>query len=91
MKIGDDHIQKSLYEDEYMNMDLVYFGLDCYKNSISLSKEKNLELEAVVRSKVGKIFYLALKNEKKANDEFLHCIRLAASLFPKVVTTEKWY
>ena len=49
-----------------MDMDLIYSAIDSYNNAIHYSKEKDIEQEAEAHSKLGKIFYKALKNDKKA-------------------------
>jgi hypothetical protein len=64
--IGNELINKSIFNEEFINMEDVHSALDCFVNAINFSKQKDLELEAEVHSRLGKIFYKALKNDKKA-------------------------
>lgn len=43
MSLANEFAKKSLFEEEFMNMDLIYNAIDSYKNAISYSKERNIE------------------------------------------------
>lgn len=50
-----------------------------------------MELEAISEAWLGKIFYRGLKKKEKARAHLYYCMKLANSLYPKIVTEEPWY
>lgn len=72
-------------------MDALYAALDAYHLAINLAKQKDIELEAICCSHIGKIFYKALKKKDKARTYFYDAVRIGMTLRPKDVTKEAWY
>ena len=82
---------ESLYEDENPDLDEIFKILDLYKEAILYSQGKDIETEGHAFSKIGKIFYLILKNIQKADQCFMHSINLALALHPKPIENEEWF
>ena len=66
MYIGEGLIKEALNNDEDISMDLVWDALDRYKHASILCKERDLETEAEINSRVGCVYYEVLKMAKKA-------------------------
>lgn len=82
---------KALFNEEQIDMDAIYDALDAYHLAINLAKEKDMELEAICCSHIGKIFYKAFKKTDKARQYLYDCVRLGMSLLPKDVSNESWF
>jgi len=78
-------------EDENYNMDLVYDSIDCLHRAISLSFEKDAEVEALSFCQLGKIFYKCIKDLNKAIKHYRSCIRILETLKPRVFNEFAWH
>lgn len=90
MKQGDQNYTKA-FENENMKTDLIYDALDNYNNSIKLTFEVYLEIEAISNAQIGKLQYRAFKNNMKAKQHYNDVVRLCEAMKPKIFTEEKWY
>lgn len=98
---GNILYSKAIEEDETINMDYVYECLDIYRESYHiitniLNNEENnynvdIELEAIVNSKLGYLIYRIFKNIEKSKSYLTYAINLGMGLHPKNVSTERWY
>lgn len=89
--IGDDLFNRMLKEEDSLNMDVVWDVVDWYKQSILLTREKDLELEAIGHTCLARVYDQVLKLKFKAKENFLHCLQLVNTMHPRVFTNEKWY
>ncbi len=87
----------AINEDESIDMELIYDSLDIYRLAyqqtyfLNTKNQPDVELEAIVSAKLGYIFFKVFKSYEKARTFLNQCIRLGISLYPKVVTHERWY
>ncbi|XP_071949809.1 uncharacterized protein [Antedon mediterranea] len=88
---ADQLKEKILMNEEDLNFDMVWEVLDWYKKSILLTREKDVELEAIAMSRIGAIYDIVLKLKFKARPYFKGAITLAHSLHPRVLTHKDWY
>ncbi|XP_033125984.1 uncharacterized protein LOC117123992 [Anneissia japonica] len=91
LETADNLQQKILMSEEDLNIDMVWEVLDWYKKAILLTREKDVELEAIAMSRMGVIYDSILKLRSKARPYFKGAITLAHSLHPRVLTYEEWY
>ncbi|XP_033125983.1 uncharacterized protein LOC117123991 [Anneissia japonica] len=91
LRTADDLKQNILMSEENLSIDMVWEVLDWYKKAILLTREKDVELEAIAMSRMGVIYDSILKLRFKARPYFKGAITLAHSLHPRVLTNEEWY
>jgi hypothetical protein len=61
-------------------MEQIFNALDSYHLAINLSKDRDIEIEAICCSHIGKIFYKTLKKDEKARTYFYDSVRIGMSL-----------
>ncbi|XP_028392853.1 uncharacterized protein LOC114517357 [Dendronephthya gigantea] len=88
---GDKLFDKVLLEEDNLNVDMVWEVVDWYKRAILLTREKDVEFEAIGHSRLGRVYDQVLKLKNKAKENFMRCLELVNSMYPRVFTTEKWY
>lgn len=94
---GDKKFSIAINEDESIDMDLIRDTLDLYREAhqiVTLLKEgikPDIELEAIVCSKLGYILCKVFKLYEKSRVLLKMAIDLGMSLYPKNVGTEIWY
>jgi hypothetical protein len=94
---AEKFFNSGVLESESLDMEFIYLSLDKYREALLQTKcfdekaQPDIELEAIIYSKLGYIFFHILKNETKAEINVKQSVDLGVSLFPKNVSTEKWY
>lgn len=95
---GELLFSEAINEDDSINMDSIYICLDVYREAYQMLKEKessessvDIELEAILCSKLGYILFKVLKNYSKSKDLLETCVQLGMSLHPKNVELDDWY
>ncbi|XP_075260760.1 uncharacterized protein LOC142352210 [Convolutriloba macropyga] len=81
-------------QNENLDFDKVYYVYDLYHYAWTQVRDKDIELEAKLMSKMGTYHYkvLKLQNSKaKAREYLKKSIELGISLTPKNVTSHDWY
>ena len=61
-------------------MNSIFQALDYYTNALNLSKSKDMEIEAICCSHIGRIYFYALKKSEKARTYFYDSVRIGLSL-----------
>lgn len=82
---------KEAMEGENYNMDAIMDSIDQFKFSISITQDKDLEVEATAAAHLGRIFYRCFHKEDKAGNYFKQSIRICEALKPKTFNKVKWY
>ena len=94
---ADKIFSDSINEDETINMELFYNCLDFYReayitiNSWNKDSSPDIELEAILSSKLGYILFKVLKNIDRSKILLKMAVDLGLSLYPKNVSLEEWY
>ena len=88
---GDDLFRSVLCDEDNLNVDMVWEVVDFYKQAILLTREKDVEFEAIGHSRLGRVYDQVLKLKVKAKENFMRCLELCNSMYPRVFTSEKWY
>lgn len=88
---GDQLLQVALQEQEDLDMTLVFEVIDWYKQAVVLSREVDIEQEAIAESRLGVVYDKVLKLTLRAKAYFTHSFELAESLKPRVFTSQTWF
>ena len=80
MHLGEGLIKKAINSDEEISMDLIWNALDKYKHASILCRERDVETEAEINSKIGCVYYDVLKMPKKSKNYLQVSITMALSL-----------
>jgi DnaJ-domain-containing protein 1 len=88
---GDDLFRSVLCDEDNLNVDMVWEVIDFYKQAILLTRERDVEFEAIGHSRLGRVYDQVLKLKVKAKENFMRCLELCNSMHPRVFTSEKWY
>ena len=81
-------LEQVLKEEEDLNMDMVWAVVDWYKQAALLTRENDVELEAIALSRLGKVYDSVLKMKAKAQENLKRSIQLAMSLHPRTFNSE---
>ena len=88
---GGQLFETLLQDEDSLNIDMVWEVVDWYKQSILLTRERDVEFEAIGHSRLGKVYDRVLKLKNKAKENFMRCLELVNSMHPRNFTSEKWY
>jgi hypothetical protein len=89
--LADLLLDRLINYEEILNMDQVWDCIDLYRESILKTKDKDLELEAEILSKLGLVYAQVLKMTDRAKTCYYACFRLTESMKPKLFTSHSWY
>ena len=88
---GDQLLQLALQEQEELDMTLIFEVIDWFKQAVVLSREVDIEQEAIAESRLGVVYDKVLKMTFRAKAYFTHSFELAESLKPRIFTSHEWY
>lgn len=88
---GDGLFVKIILDEDNLNIDMVWEVIDWYKQSVLLTREKDVEYEAIGHSRLGRVYDRVLKLRNKAKENFMRCLELVNSMHPRSFTSEKWF
>lgn len=88
---GDEILRKAVCENEELNMDLVYESLDFYRKAALLTREKDMESEAIATSRIGRVFSEIFKNGGKAAQFHYQATKLALTVMSPRIARAAWY
>ena len=84
-------LEQSLHDKESLDMELVYYAIDTYKQSILFARDRDLECEAISLSKIGFVHYKVLKDNQRAGVYYAKCLEIAHSMRPRDMSNKNWY
>lgn len=91
------YFDDKFFNQEELDFEAVKDSLDIFREALLISKcienetKADIELEAILCSKIGEISYIILKDREKAENYVKMSVRLGMSLHPKNVHQEIWY
>ncbi|XP_057849615.2 uncharacterized protein LOC131060404 [Cryptomeria japonica] len=88
---GDDLLRRALLDSEEIGVELVWDAIDWYRHSISLSKYKDLESEAISLSRIGKVYSSVLKMDKQAHHYHYESVKIALTIMCPHIAESEWY
>ena len=89
--LADDLLEKTLYNAEELDMNGIWQVIDFYSESIILTRENDIEQEALSLTKLGVLYHKVLLQKSKAKEILMRVLQLAQSLQPRNLSEEKWY
>ena len=72
-------------------METIWYSIDFYREAICKSKEKAVEIEAEIHSRLVHVYGKILKIKSRAKTSYNMCFYLFESMKPKMFTKYKWY
>ena len=90
-EVADKLLDKLLNFDECLEIESVWDCIDLYRETIVKTREKDIELEAEVLSRLGLVYSRILKMKDRAKTCYYACFNLAESMKPKIFTHHSWY
>ena len=91
MKMGEEQFKKAVFDEEAIDIDMVYTSIDSFTRAINLAYERDAEVEAISSSLLGMAFHKGLQKSVKAKKHYLDSIRILETLKPKVFNHEHWH
>jgi hypothetical protein len=94
---ANDYFDFELFNREQLDFESVKYSLDLIREALLIAKciedenKADIELEAIISSKIGEISYKILKDREKAESYVKISVELGMSLFPRNVQMEDWY
>ena len=70
-------------EDENCNIDMAWEIIDFYKKATLLTRELEIEIEAIATSRIGRIYDKIFKVKSDARENFKRAIELALTMHPR--------
>lgn len=89
--IADRQLHQALLGEEDMNIDGVWTAVDTYRHAITLIKDQDLELEAIVLTKLGQLYEDVLKMPEIGLRCYRTALDLVFSMHPRVFDSCSWY
>ncbi len=88
-KIYEDYnLSKKGSKDDSAAEVMIWEVIDWYKQAVVLTRESDIEVEAMAFSRLGRVYYHALDMESKARENFTKALQLSLSLFPRTFTSD---
>lgn len=87
---GDELWREITMDQENIQMELVWDAVDCYVQSIVLSRDKSLESEAMAHSHLGRLYELLRFNDK-SHVHYKLTVDLVVAMQPKNFNNHPWY
>ncbi|CAH1780689.1 unnamed protein product [Owenia fusiformis] len=91
LQTGDELLEHITLDQEDINIDMVWEVVDWYKKSILLTRELDLEREAIAHSKLGNVYDRVFKMKEYAKRNYKRGIELACTLAPRTFHDQQWY
>ncbi|XP_031557583.1 uncharacterized protein LOC116294175 [Actinia tenebrosa] len=88
---GHQLLDIATLDEESLNMNLVWDAIDWYKRAAILTRELDLEQEAIALSHLGFVYNKVLKLKYKSKEYYKKCFELAESMKPRTFFTQDWY
>ncbi|XP_013385178.1 uncharacterized protein LOC106155077 isoform X2 [Lingula anatina] len=85
---GDEILQGILLNEEDLNISMIWEVVDWYRRAVLLTRELEVEMEAIALSRIGKVFDKVLKMKVKAKESYMRCIHLALSMYPRTFSDQ---
>ena len=73
---------------EFSNFLMAWEILDWYKKAVLLTRELEVEMEAIALSRIGRVYDKVLKMKSKAKENFRRSIGLALTMLPRTFNSE---
>nr|KAG5691789.1 hypothetical protein BaRGS_003185 [Batillaria attramentaria] len=88
---GEELLAHVLLDEEDLNIDAVWTVVDAFKESAMLTREHDIELEAMAYSALGRVYHKVLKLKDYAKRYLTRALQLASSMMPRNFSGVEWF
>jgi len=88
-KIPANFDAEQFEESDYV--DFIWDIIDRYRHALILTRTRDVEIEAIAHSRLGKVFGLCVGNLPRARENLKLSLEMAESLRPKIVSHHAWH
>ncbi|KAK7476449.1 hypothetical protein BaRGS_00032284 [Batillaria attramentaria] len=88
---GEELLGHVLLDEEDLNIDAVWTVVDAFKESAMLTREHDIELEAMAYSALGRVYHKVLKLKYYAKRYLTRALQLASSMMPRNFSGVEWF
>ncbi|XP_070196958.1 uncharacterized protein [Littorina saxatilis] len=88
---GEELLEYIIRDEEILNIDMVWEVVDCFSKAAMLTRDRDLELEAMALSDMGKVYDQVLKMRERAKTCLMKVLELANTMVPRNFTGDEWY
>ena len=89
--LADNLFETTINTAEDLDMKAIWQVIDFYTESIVLTRENDVEQEAISLTKLGILYHKVLLQKTKAKEILMRVLQLAQSLQPRNLNEEKWF
>lgn len=90
-EVADELLKVATHDYEELNVEGLWHCIDKYTESAVLTRELDVEGEAIAYTSIGHVYLNVLRMEVAAKVAFDKAFVLAESLFPRNLSTLEWY
>lgn len=91
-RLQGDHLFESAINDaEDLDITAIWQVIDFYSESIVLTRENDVEQEAISLTRIGVVYHRVLLQKTKAKEVLMRVLQLAQTLQPRNLNEEKWF
>ena len=90
-KRGNELLTVATLEVDCINIDLVWDAIDWFKTASILTRDQDLEQEAIALSHLGFVYEKVLKLKYRSKEYYKKCLELVESMKPRTFLTQDWY
>eukprot|EP00898_Chlorokybus_atmophyticus_P004969 jgi/Chlat1/5473/Chrsp36S05454 len=87
---ADIMVEAALNGEDDLNVDMLWQAIDKYKEASLLTREHDVENEAIALSRLGRVFMKVLKLEERGNKYCVQAIQLAHAQQPRNLCDQAW-
>ncbi|KAG0601285.1 hypothetical protein M758_11G099000 [Ceratodon purpureus] len=88
---GDQVLMRALFDEEEVNLELAFEAIDLYRSAVLLTRERDIEGEAVAMSKLGKVYSEVIKDPERASKAHYQATKLALTVMSPRIARSDWY
>ena len=89
--MADQLLHSTINDAEDLDVTAIWQVIDFYMESIVLTRENDVEQEAISLSKLGILYHQVLLQKGRAKEVLMKVLQLAHSLQPRNLSEEKWF
>lgn len=79
-EMGDEALRAAIHDDELINMELAVQAIDWYRQATVLTRDRDIEGEAIAMSRLGRVYSDVLKDVTRASKAHYQATKLALTI-----------
>ncbi|XP_076453844.1 uncharacterized protein LOC143288991 isoform X2 [Babylonia areolata] len=88
---GEALLSHVIRDEEVLNIDVIWEVVDSFRLAAQLTRDRDLEMEAMALSALGRVFDKILKLKDRAKACLMKVLELANAMIPRAFTGEEWF